>query len=308
MPKAKFKSLTTEEHVEEGEEEIPLHGAINEQESKIYVQSLDTNIPRHGDKYQGRLSKCNGAGHNRPETSHHETEFQVPEEADTGCILRAIWDPSCLAMRKQTEEIEAKLEEILPESDIISSEEIIRDIDEVEPLTKEQRQDIGEVFENLEIAHEHLSQSCGLIGALSYSLSSKQLLLLLKASIRPLVQVNNLGGFLEEPKASTTGSDLPESTHDRVYATMIPAPSAESIRSEKVNSPTWLLAATLAFKILHKFANGTTQQKMQEKYNVKPKQLALYLKGRRYLGGSDQKRRVSESDKEPSTSKKLKSQ
>ena len=81
-------------------------------------------------------------------------------------------------MRKQTEVIEAKLEEIIPESDIISGKEIIRDIDEIEPLTKEQRQDIREVFENLEIAHEYLSQSCGVIGALSRSLSSKQLLLL----------------------------------------------------------------------------------------------------------------------------------
>ena len=40
---------------------------------------------------------------------------QIPgaEEVDTGCILRAIQDPSCLAMRKQTEEVEAKLEEII---------------------------------------------------------------------------------------------------------------------------------------------------------------------------------------------------
>ena len=182
---------------------------------------------------------------------------------------------------------------------IISGEEIIREIDEVEPLTKKQWQDIREVFKNLEITHEHLGRSCGLIGALSHSLSSKQLLLLLKSSIRPLVQVNKLGGFLEEPKAGKTGSDLPESTHNRVYATMILIPSAESIRSEKANSPTQLLVATLAFKILGKFTNGTTQQKRQEKYNVRPKQLALFLMGRRYLGGSDQKRRVSESNKEP---------
>ena len=186
---------------------------------------------------------------------------QIPgaDEVDTRCILRAIWDPSCLAMRKQTEEIETKLEEILPKSDIISGKEIIRHIDEVEPLTKERRQNIGEVFEDLDITHEHLSWSCGLIGVLSHSLSSKQLLLLLKVSIRLLVEVNKLGGWFEEPIASKTGSNLPESTHDRVYATMIPLPSAESIRSEKANSPTWLLVATLAFKILHKFANGTTQ-------------------------------------------------
>ena len=41
MPKAKSKSLTAEEHMEEGDEEIPLHRAINEEESKLYIQNLD---------------------------------------------------------------------------------------------------------------------------------------------------------------------------------------------------------------------------------------------------------------------------
>ena len=307
MPKAKFKSLPAEEPMEEGDEEIPLHRAINTEESKLYVESLDT-------VFHDMVTNVEEGTANAMELAITALKLakikQIPgtEEADTRCILRVIWDPSFLAARKPTEEVEAKLEEIVPESDIISGEEIIRDIDEVEPLTKEQRQDIGEVFENLEIAHKHLGRSYGLTWALSCSLSSKQLLLLLKASIRPLVQVNKLGGFLEEPKAGKTRSDLPESTHNRVYTTMIPVPLAESIRSEKLNSPTQLLAATLAFKILHKFVNGTTQQKIQEKYNVRPKQLALYLRGRRYLGGSDQKGRVLESNKEPSTSKKLKSQ
>ena len=252
------KSLTAEEHMEEGDEEIPLHGAINKEESKLYIQSLDT-------VFCDMATNIEKGRANAMELAITSLKLavvkQIPgaEEADTGCVLRAIQDPSCLAVRKLTEEVEAKLEEIILESDIISGKEIIRDIDEVEPLTKEQRQDIGEIFENLKIAHEHLSQSCGLIGALSCLLSSKQLLLLPKASIRPLVQVNKMGGFLEEPNTGITRSDLPEDTHDRVYATMIPVPSAESIKSEKTNILTQLLAATMAFKILHKFVNGTIQ-------------------------------------------------
>ena len=66
---------------------------------------------------------------------------------------------------------------------------------------------------------------------------------------------------------------------------MILAPSAETIKNEKANSLTRLLAATLVFKILHKFTDGTMQQRMQERYNMRLKQLALYLTGRRYLGG-----------------------
>ena len=74
---------------------------------------------------------------------------------------------------------------------------------------------------------------------------------------------------------------------------MTPAPSSETLKKEKINSPFRLVAATLAFKILNKFTSGTTQKKIQERYDVKPKQLALYLTGRRYLGGSDRKRRLS---------------
>ena len=89
---------------------------------------------------------------------------------------------------------------------------------------------------------------------------------------------------------------------------MTPAPSSETLKNEKVNSPTRLVAATLAFKILNKFTSGTTQRKMQDRYDVRPKQLALYLTGRRYLGGSDRKRRLLGLDEGASTSKKTKTQ
>ena len=74
------------------------------------------------------------------------------------------------------------------------------------------------------------------MGALSRSLSSKQLLLLLKASIRPLIQINMITGFLDEPKASTTEKGLLESKDDRVLTTMTPAPSSEILKNEKLNS------------------------------------------------------------------------
>ena len=146
------------------------------------------------------------------------------------------------------------------------------------------------------------------MGALSCSLSSRQLLLLLKASVRPLVQINTLTGFLDEPRAGVTGSRLLETRDDRVLTTMTPASSSETIKNERINSPTCLVAATLAFKILNKFADSTTQRKMSERYDIRPKQLALYLTGRRYLGGSDRKRQLSGQDDGVSTSKKMRTQ
>ena len=103
-------------------------------------------------------------------------------------------DPACLAIQKQTEEIEEKLEELMPEIDIPSGEDVIEKIDEIEALTTEQKNDIGELFENLEVTHKHLSHSCGLMAVLSQSLSSKQLLLLMKSSI-PL-GASECGGWI----------------------------------------------------------------------------------------------------------------
>ena len=146
------------------------------------------------------------------------------------------------------------------------------------------------------------------MGGLLRTLSSKQLLLLLKTTIRPLIQVNTIAGFLDEPRAGMTEKGLRESEDYKVLATMTPAPSSEILKKDKINSPFHLVAATLAFKILNKFTDGTTQKKIQGRYDIKPKQLALYLTGRRYLGGSNRKRRLSGQDEGASTLKKTKTQ
>ena len=77
---------------------------------------------------------------------------------------------------------------------------------------------------------------------------------------------------------------------------MIPDMSSDIMKKENYNSPTRLLAATLAFKLLKRFRQGTTQRNMQNLFNVRPKQLALCITGCKYLGGTDRwarKRRAS---------------
>ena len=64
---------------------------------------------------------------------------------------------------------------------------------------------------------------------------------------------------------------------------------APLLRKEKTNSSTRLLVATYSFKILNNFGGGATQRQIQEEYQVKLKQLALCLTGKKYLGGSDRK-------------------
>ena len=50
---------------------------------------------------------------------------------------------------------------------------------------------------------------------------------------------------------------------------------------------TRLLATTITFKILKRFRDGVTQRELQQLYGVRPKQLALCITGRKYMGGSD---------------------
>ena len=209
-------------------------------------------------------------------------------------------------MRNPTEEAREKLEEVDPDSDIPSGKDIVQDIEKMGTLNEQQKHDIGEIFENLEIAHEYLGRSCGLMAGLSRNLTSKQLILLMKTTIRQLIQINIKEGLLDEPVAGTSREGILRSEEEKILNSLTPSPSSELIKKEKENSPFRLIAATLAFKIMNKFTTGTSQRKMHERYHVKPKQLALYLTGRRYLGGSDRKRRLSE--QEEGTSKKSKTQ
>ena len=162
-------------------------------------------------------------------------------------------------------------------------------VEDIEPLTAGQRNMIGELFDDLEVTHDNMARACSMLSSLSRSLSSTQPMLVLKASIRPMVQLNVVQSFLNCPVTSMRITELPDNRSIQVKLTMIPDPSSEHSKTEKANSVMWLLAATFAYKVLKKFMDGVTQWELQEKYLVRPKQLATYITGRRYLGGSDWK-------------------
>ena len=64
-------------------------------------------------------------------------------------------------------------------------------------------------------------------------------------------------------------------------------PCLKNNKQRKLNSLTHLLATTVTYKILHRFADGVTQHRIQEMYFVNPKQLAAYITGHRYMGNTD---------------------
>ena len=208
------------------------------------------------------------------------------ETANVEAVLRAIKDTACTALMPSDSDHEEMLEAMMPETEMATLEDFLSGTDELDDITEDQKELMGELFEELETAHESMARACSTLGRLARGLNGKQLLTL-RASMRPLVQVNIAEKFWRDTAQTSRRTDLPDDLHHRIALTMIPDAAAESIRKESGNSPTRLLAATLAFHILKRFGQGTTQRNMQELYEVKPKQMALCITGRKYLGGAE---------------------
>ena len=142
-------------------------------------------------------------------------------------------------------------------------EEVLTSIQGDTPLTESQRNLLRELFKDLEVAHEHTARACSVLACLALSLTPPQMMATLKAVTHPLIQINALEGFLDKVKTPRK-MELPDDEGARVKITMTPNPNVECMLKEKDNSPTRLLAATLAYRLLCKFVDGTTQREMQK--------------------------------------------
>ena len=86
--------------------------------------------------------------------------------------------------------MEGLLEELIPTREVPSGSSIIDIITNEDTLTDEQKTLIGELFDTLKMAYNHIDRACGVLGILSCLLNTQQPLIILKASIRLLIQVN----------------------------------------------------------------------------------------------------------------------
>ena len=146
---------------------------------------------------------------------------------------------------------------MMPTEEIPSGSSMTGMIEDIEPLTANQRNMIAELFDDLEVAHDHMARSCSMLSLLSRYLSSAQLMLVLKASVRPMVQLNAVQSFLNSPVTSKRKTELPDNRSAQVKLTMIPDPNSEHIKKEKANSVMCLLVATFAYKILKNSCTGS---------------------------------------------------
>ena len=214
------------------EEERAPHGAINEEEAVLHRCKLEevfnTMANRVKDEDESALKQviidCKMA-----------IMMVMPsmDDANPTIVLEAIKDPSCLAICPHTDESLQNLEYMMSLAEILSGKDVVADIDSLEPLMEEQRRQISELFEDMELAHKQLPCTCSSLPILSRSLTSRQLVLLLKSSIRPLVQLNVALRLFEEAKLGQQRMELPEEQHRQVKLTMTPTATSGRLTQEK---------------------------------------------------------------------------
>ena len=111
---------------------------------------------------------------------------------------------------------------------------------------------------------------------------------ILKASVRPLVQINIPPKILN-PTIEEKPVMEDEVYRDKLRQALLPHERNTALRKEPWNNTTRLLAALVYIKLKKCYLNEGTQAETAENFDVKPKALSKLISGRKYLGRKDKK-------------------
>ena len=161
---------------------------------------------------------------------------------------------------------------------------------------------IVDIFSHVAQAHAHLSEVCVNVAALAKITDKTTLMTVINGAIWPLVQLDIPKGFLnpvEDKRALTSDEEKKE----KVKKTVLPIPNATCLKHETRNGPTRILTAALWLKMSQKYFNEGTVKEACERFNVRAKQLSQVLTGKKYLGGTQARKRKA-TDEPPAKRKK----
>ena len=232
MPKAHRKSRG------EDEDDVPLHGATNEEEARTYSDGLDGIILQMGADVKIDLIDAM-----KKYKEAIASMFPNMETANADTVWMTVKDKVRLCICPQSQKNENTLECMVSADEVPQAAEVLGKVEEV---TQEERELIRELFDSLEVAHSHLVAACSMLSRLPSTMSPTQLMTILDAGIRPLIQIKITVAWKLRDTPKETGG-LPDDPEERVELIMLPNPTARTIRDEKINSPTRLLAATRAY-------------------------------------------------------------
>ena len=149
---------------------------------------------------------------------------------------------------------------------------------------------IVDIFSHAAQAHEHLSEVCANISALAKVTDKATLLSVINGAVRPLVQLNVPEGFLnpiEDKKAKMTEVEKRE----KIRKMVLPVPNGTCLKHEPRNGPTRILTAAVWLKMSKKYFNEGTAKEACEHFDIRAKQLSRVLTGKKYLGGTQARKR-----------------
>ena len=158
--------------------------------------------------------------------------FPSLDSANINIIVNAVKDKEFKVLLPRTEETETLLEELLPESEIPTASDVLRSVKETDTLSGSNQELIAELFDTLEAMHDQLATASGLIGRLARTLKPNQLMVVLKSSIRPLIQLRTAAGADIEATTSRS-AELPETQAERIEIMITPDPNAPHLKKEK---------------------------------------------------------------------------
>ena len=193
------------------------------------------------------------------------------------------------------------IEVVDPPEEIPSGEEFLRKLPE-RARRVEETAFITDIFKHAAQVHEHLSEVCANVAALAKITDKTTLMTVINGAVRPLVQLNVPEGFLnplEDKKAPTSEEEKKE----KVKKTVLPVPDATCLKHEPRNGPTRILTAAVWLKLSRKYFNEGMVKEACERFLVRAKQLSRVLTGRKYLGGTQARKRKT-TDEPPAKCKK----
>ena len=203
-------------------------------------------------------------------------------DADVDVVLRTIKDPTALYLRQHL--MAGGIKVVDPPEEIPSGEDFMRQLPE-QARQAEEMAFITDIFSHAAQAHEHLSEVCANISALTKVTDKATLLAVINGAIRPLIQVNVPEGFLnpvEEKKAKT----MEEEKREKIWKMVLPVPNTTCLKHEPQNGLTHILTAAIWLKMSKKYFNEGTAKEACERFNIHAKQLSRVLTGKKYLGGT----------------------
>ena len=286
------------ELVEEEEEEWPEAGVQNVEEAEQYQDKIN-NIFDHLSVLIHEDTKTALAQTIQNFKKVVTKQWKSMGVADTDVVLRSIKDPTALYLRQHLTAGGVKV--VDPPEELPSGQQFLRQLPEWARRVEETAF-IVDIFSHVAQAHEHLSEVCANVAALTKITDKSTLMSVINGAVRPLVQLNIPEGFLnpiEEKKALTSKEEKKE----KVKKTVLPIPDATCLKHEPRNGLTRILTAAVWFKMSCKYFNEGTAKEVCERFNVRAKQLSRVLTGRKYLGGTQARKRKA-TDEPPAKHKK----